>query len=875
MARRSTGTALTPQRRRFIDRLLDGLLDLDADGRRDRLSAIAARAPRVHAQLERLLAAADEPTSFLDDVVDRAGEAALADVRHEDEILPPGTRIGDWRIVEPVGAGGMGMVYRGERADGTFEMPVAIKFIRGRDSRRLTEQLALETRLLARLDHPNIARVLDGGTLDDGRNYLVMEWIDGDDLAGCRESSAHDLNRCLQLFGSIADAVAHAHQRRVVHGDIKPANIRVAPDGRPRLVDFGVARMLSDDHPDAASAGLTPAFSAPEQRAGQPASTQSDIYALGALLRWMLTGESGAAEARRLPATIPGEARRSLAAIIDKATAADPADRYPAVSELTADVRAVLEHRPVSARRYGTAGRLALWARRHRAVAALSTLAVLAVITGVVGISWQARIAAAERDAARFEAERSTLLREQLVLLFREVGQNSADEELSTRELLAESARVAERLHANDPQMLASIKALLGEIHIAMNDFAGAEPLLQAFVDFKPNLASPLMQAIVHADLAQIRLRQGRSEDALGLTDTALETLRSAPGRNAARIADVMQIHGQALRGQGNWDEAIAALQEAVRLARTEPGPSRLRATTRNNLAITLIYAGRADQALPHLRAALDNWRDLGLADGSSALTVMANLASLLHQRGRLSEAETLYREAIRRRSERYGPSGALAAAHLNLGALLATRHVAREARQHLARGLGMIAEFEGRDSISHIRGQLAQGRARLTLGDVDGAVPELERARERFEAAVGLDHLFTAVAELYAALAEAERQARVTPRLAAAAEALADHAPASTRHLARAHCALARLTLPEDAKRAAERAERCLSLRRDELGASEWQIAEARALLSAAHMRAGDASAGTMLDAARAVLADALGPDHPKVAWCDRWLES
>ncbi|MEX0914514.1 MAG: hypothetical protein WDZ60_01365, partial [Wenzhouxiangellaceae bacterium] len=178
--------------------------------------------------------------------------------------------------------------------------------------------------------------------------------------------------------------------------------------------------------------------------------------------------------------------------MINKAMASDPERRYRTVPELIDDIQALIETRPVAAVASSTPARIGLWARRHQVAAGLSGLVLAAVLAAIAGISWQARIAAAERDSARFEAERSTMLREQLVMLFREVGQNSPDRELSTRELLAESVKVAERLHANDPQMLVSIKALLGEIHIAMNDFASAEALLSSFVNHKPNLASPL-----------------------------------------------------------------------------------------------------------------------------------------------------------------------------------------------------------------------------------------------------------------------------------------------------------------------------------------------------------------------------------------------
>src|SRR6056297_3348582 len=608
MIKRSPPGRLTPARRKTIDALLDQVLDLSDTARERRMRDLAGSHPRIHAWMARLLAASDNPTSFLESIFDRAGDAALTNLKLQQEGLPAGTRIGDWRLAEPVGAGGMGLVYRAERADGAFEMNVAIKFIRSPDDALMAERLAVETQLLARLDHPNIARVIDGGTLSDGQNYLVMEWIEGEDLADCRERTNADDDpngsRCLGLFADIAEAVAHAHQRQVVHGDIKPANIRIGSDGRPKLLDFGVARLISAERlgPGRTEA-LTPAFSAPEQLKGSPASTQSDIHALGSLLRWMLTGQPGAHGVAVQPSELAIPRPAAVAAVINKANAEHPDRRYRSVPEMISDIRALMASRPVSVVDYRVIGRIGLWARRHQVAAGLAGLALIAVVAGIAGIYWQARIAAAERDAARFEAERSTLLREQLVLLFREVGQNNSDdEELSTRELLTESVKVAERLHAHDPQMLVSIKLLLGEIYIAMNDFAGADPLLSSFVDFKPNLASPLLQAIARADLAQVRLRHGDSAEAVALTDDALEFLRRSPARNAARIADVIQIRGQALRGQGLWDDAISTLQEAVRLARTEPGPSRLRATASNNLAITLMHAGRTGEALSLLR---------------------------------------------------------------------------------------------------------------------------------------------------------------------------------------------------------------------------------------------------------------------------------
>lgn len=859
----------------MIDALLDEVLELSDVDRRRRMDALARRYPRLYSWLARLISASEQPTTHLETLFQRAGGAAVSAMELERITLPPGTRVGGWRLIEPAGAGGMGLVYRAERADGAFEMTAAVKFIRSPDNPLMAERLALESRLLARLEHPNIARILDGGTLPDGQNYLVMEWVEGEDLAQCRET--HDIahRNCLALFIDIAEAVSHAHQRQVVHGDIKPSNVRIARDGRPRLLDFGVARLISGDgvQPETGTA-LTPAFSAPEQTAGKPASTQSDIYALGSLLRWMLTGSPGRDERPIKPGALNTPRPRALAAIINKATAPDPEQRYDAVPELVRDIRRLLAMHPVSAAGHSTAARIGLWTRRHQLAASLAGLALISVVAAVAGISWQARIAAAERDAAQFEAERSTMLREQLVLLFREVGRNSSSEDLSTRELLAESVEMAQRLHADDPQMLASIKALLGEIHIAMNDFAGAEPLLESFVNHKPNLASPLMQAVVRADLAQIRLRQGESEQALQLADSALEILRESPARNTERIADVLQIRGQALRGRGRWDEAIAELREAVRLAQTQPYPSRLRATAANNLATTLVYAGRSNEALPWLRKGLDNWRALNLEDGSSALTIMVNLAGILQRRGELAEAESLYREAIRRRKERFGESGALAAARLNLGLLLAIRHQIPEAREQVQRGMRLMARFEGRDSLNHVRARMARGRVALAGGEHDQALEDLAAARERLEAIVGPDHLLTAISEFFVALADARAQGQATDWLARAIEGLERQRPAADPYLARAWCDMAQLKVEEDPVDARRLASQCLELRRDKLALSDWKISEARAIVLAARIESGDTDAVPALRRARQTLARALGPDHPKLAWCDRWLD-
>ncbi|NKI34680.1 serine/threonine protein kinase [Wenzhouxiangella sp. XN79A] len=863
---------LTPARRRLLDRLLDELLDRPEPERHERLAQLAERYPRLHRHLARLVEAAAPDGEGFTAVFERFGAAALSTLDDPDPSLPPGTRVGDWALIEPVGRGGMGQVYRAERADGAFEMQAAIKFIRPRAGGRLAERLAVERQLLARLDHPNIARLIDGGTLDDGRGYLVMEWIAGVDLSDARERLSARPRRLIERFIELAGAVAHAHQRRVVHGDIKPANVRLSPDGRVRLLDFGVARLITEDDSADGLSALTPAFSAPEQLAGEPASTQSDLYALGALLHWLLTGEPGAADARIDPRGLDGPRPAALAAILERTLQADPGLRYQSVPELIQDLRALLELRPVQARDSSALARLGLWSRRHRLAAGMAGLALASALVAAVGLAWQADRIRDERDAARFEAQRLALLREQMVLLFREAGRSTDEEVRDTRSLLAEAAELAARLYADDPGTRAAVQAFLGEIYIAMDDFEAAEPLLEA-ARSEQALDEDRLAAFVEADLAQIRLRQGASDEALALADQALARLRERTGpSNLEYIADVTQIRGQALRGLGRWDEAIATLREAHDQARRLPGPSRIRATTANNLATTLVYAGRGADALPYLERALDNWRGLDRADAAAALTVMGNLASLRHQRGDLADAEALYRETIRRRVARYGDSGALGAMHLNLGSLLATTNRIAEARDHLDEGVALIQRFEGIDSVSYTRALLARARVERAAGRYGVALGEIDQVVQRFSEQVGDDHLFTAIARMDAALTAAEADLPDgMEQLSEAIEILDGLAPASDRFRAEARCREAVFRIERALDGAGTAAERCMRLYTESLEVSPWRQAEARLLDWAARTPRPAPTPATRADLER--VANALGPDNPRTRRLAEWL--
>ena len=387
----------------------------DIDARFERLEPLIDRALALEgAARERFLVLCGDIYPDLENDLRRAlapedGLPALgglaAELTRERAVDRRGQRVGAWRLGERIGQGGMGAVYLAERADGAFDKRVAIKLLRGGDP-RFGEQLDRERRLLARLDHPGIARLIDGGVLDDGQPWLAMELADGEDLDFWLQGKPA-LRARLDVFVAICDAVESAHAAKVVHRDLKPRNVRVAGDGQVKLLDFGIARLLAPD----ARAGttrqlaLTPEFAAPEQLGGGAVTARTDVYALGALLHLLLTARSPhppfdgnwASYAERIvkldppppsrvaeslhPLALPAaRLRGDLDAIVVRALRRDPAQRYDSARALAQDVRCHLAHVPVSARAPTWTYRTGKWLRRHPEAAALAALLALMVL---------------------------------------------------------------------------------------------------------------------------------------------------------------------------------------------------------------------------------------------------------------------------------------------------------------------------------------------------------------------------------------------------------------------------------------------------------------------------------------------------------------
>jgi tetratricopeptide (TPR) repeat protein/tRNA A-37 threonylcarbamoyl transferase component Bud32 len=801
---------LTPLRRRVLDAEFERLLELDEEARAERLRRLARRCPRLTQWLGPLLEALSDKAEHLEAMIREVADSAVSELDGEDPELPPGTRLGPWRLTGLVGRGGMGHVYRAERADGAFRMDAAVKVIRVRRDRRLRSRLTVERQLLARLDHPNIARILDGGTTDDGQAWLVMEWISGRDLHRCRDEHGGDAAACLAQFLRLAEAVNHAHQRRVVHGDIKPANVRVGEDGRVRLLDFGVARLLAgeEEEPHNRVRALTPAWSAPELRAGEPVSTQSDLWSLGALLYWMLTGERFdpelAGNTQALAARLGRDCarREDLAAIISTAAATSPEDRYPSTADLIRDIERYRRCEPVLAREPSRRYVAARFMQRNPFAVGLSALAGVLLVLGLAGTSWQARQAALERDRAQLEASKTERVSEFLVGLFEQADPWLArNRELTARDLVD---RGAERIRVlrETPQVQAEMYRLLARVHRGLADYEQAGRLASEAVEVLENDpdAPPVARAEAWAMRAETLGSQGRYREAEQAHRRALALVEGEAPPVRARFMNGL---GLTLYSLGNLEEAGELLERALAI-RSEHNPESAElAESYNNLALLYATIDRHEMARDYYdRAIVLRRRVLG-EDHPTTSFSLTNLASLLVQTGQAEEAMPAFREALAIRRNAFGPEHpAVASVLYQMGWANANLERFDQARDYYEQALAIRQGVMGDNHPSVAVLYNAMASVARADGQHAEALNLLENALDIYRSSYGESHHDIAL---------------VLGNLGATHMVLGDH------------------------ERALDLLQRALSMNRDELGERHHHVADNLRTLAELHFQSRD----------------------------------
>ncbi len=563
-------------------------VDLGEAARQPYLDESCAGDPELRAEVVSLLDAHEQTGDFIDLP---AAQQTLGLAPDPQPLSWIGRRIGAYRILAEIGRGGMSEVFRGVRADDEYHKEVAVKILRpGYDTRSLVERFKAEKRILASLDHPNIARILDGGSTDEGLPYLVMDFIKGRPIDEyCRDRQL-TLRERLQLFRSLCSAVQYVHQHLMVHGDLKCNNVLVTDEGFVRLLDFGVARLVNaipgGGHADQDTSGpiaLTPEYASPEQIRGGLVSTPSDVYSLGVMLYKLLTGRLpyGAAGGAlphelaiqiceqdppppsqvfgRTAGAVPGSGRQlcgDLDSIILRALRKDPATRYPSVEQLNEDIGRYLAGFPVIARPAGVSYKLRKFCGRHRAGIAAMGLFVLTLIGGIVAASWEAHIARQERARAERHFDEVRRLAETFMFDLHEAIQNLPGATPARHILVSNSLKYLDSLtveSAGDPTLqreLATAYEKVADVQggyrtANLGDTAGAVASYHKALDIRSSLLASQQSDLelrrellrTYAKLGEVLSDMRDTQGAIASSRRALqiaEALTASAGANAA-----------------------------------------------------------------------------------------------------------------------------------------------------------------------------------------------------------------------------------------------------------------------------------------------------------------------------------------------------
>ncbi len=712
-----------------VAELFENLVDLDDV---DRESVLAGLAPPLCAHLRNLLVADRDPHDPL--------PAMIGDALHQDD-GSPGQRLGVWRIVRELGAGGMGTVLLAERADGQYTQQAAIKLIRGFSTEDGRRRLRMERQILAELDHPNIARLLDGGETADGQPYVAMEYVDGVELLDYLAIHQLALLQRLDLFDRIADAVQHAHERLVIHRDLKPDNVLVRSDGEPKLLDFGVAKLIDVSVDSAArhtsTRVWTPGYASPEQKLGKAVTTTTDVYSLGVMLSEMLTGARAAAGSVAAqtsaepthgraapPRPVAISLNAELRGIMEMASAEQPSQRYPSVEALREDLRRYREGRPLRAARDSSWYRMRKFLRRHRTAAAAVTLAIGILALFVWRLdSERDRALAAEAEAKSHAAAAARSAATTRHTLDYVIGIfNAADPEnthgrtITPRMLVDAAATQLQSRLGDEPEARRGMQMVLGQFYNALGEPAQAIALLE------PALANaPVATREDALQLADAFDELGRALIAVSESDRASAAeLRSAELReNWAADDPIEMIKATFLRAHaafiaGDYSTARAGFETALIKVRAAP----------------TIAPDYVDQILVFLSHTYALAGDFPAADRmSSELLTRAELnfpelhwariravklrAKLPTNIARYDEAEILLRRAIENQERLIGPGGAMLANLINdMGVSMNAAGRFREASELLSRSLALFFKASG-------PGAEADGQVLLNLGSV------------------------------------------------------------------------------------------------------------------------------------------------------------
>ncbi len=743
-----------PELWKRITALLDEFLELEETECEARLAQLRSESPFIAAEVERLLRAdrsgqdpfGKPPAQWAHDFIETLAQGEAAS-----------QRFGPWKVLRTIGRGGMGVVFLAERVEGDFEQRVALKVLDRPDPEgKLARRFEQERRILAPLEHPNIARLLDGGTTEKGVPWFAMEYIDGESITHWCANLKLGVPERIDLFIDVCQAVAHAHSRLVVHRDLKPSNILVSTAGQVKLVDFGIAKLLAEeaeavDRTQTVARLLTPRYASPEQIRGEPVTTSSDVYALGTVLYELLSGEPPfaamatterewedailSADLPSLPSSLPSD----LGTIVEKALRKEPEHRYRSAEALAEDLQRYRQMLPIHARPATARYKTNRFLRRHRTGTISAGLLLLALLGGLLTTVWQARIAS--RQAAR-----ANQVKEFLVEIFSESSQAvGLGQKVTTEEVLDAGAKKLQSHLHDQPRLRSELLLLLGDLNVKLGRFDLAESLLtQARDESEQGFGPESVETVkVLTELGSALEQRGLYEQALEILNEAL-AIQDRHGRDhSEETSTVLGNLAVAYSGQGDLEKAIELHKRVLQLDRQRLGPDDPEvATDLNNLAVNL---GKTDQY-----AAADSLHKLALDIRVKRLgnlhpdvaTSLHNRAAVLTAMGSDAEAESLYLRCLSIRRELY-PKGHpdTAAALTSLALLYRQQGRLEEAGDYLRQAVAIHHAVSVNPSYELGRTLNALGTLEYSLGNYAEAAEWMSQALEVFRATSGAEN--------------------------------------------------------------------------------------------------------------------------------------